>query len=234
MHIMPLQLTDYIKQNIAAGYSEETIRASLLGQNIEQSLIDEAYAKLRGHSASAAPTPIQPAFVPANTQANTPLQPTMNTQPANDGPFDRRIDRIGFFLGFVYWFGSFTVLIILFMIGMASGVAQTVPALYTLINIFIFVIGAAVIIAMLPVMVSLYVRRLHDLGHPWIFILFHLIPVVGPLGLYCYLQFAPGTTGENRYGKPTKSYDFFVVLGFKRPNQHTTPIDGSAYRSPTL
>ena len=83
-------------------------------------------------------------------------------------------------------------------------------------------------------MVSLYVRRLHDLGHPWIFILFHLIPVVGPLGLYCYLQFAPGTTGENRYGKPTKSYDFFVVLGFKRPNQHTTPIDGSAYRSPTL
>ncbi|MCW8125469.1 DUF805 domain-containing protein [Microbulbifer halophilus] len=60
---------------------------------------------------------------------------------------------------------------------------------------------------------SLYVRRLHDLDQPGIWVLLLVLPLVN-LGLMIYLLFFRGTDGANQYGPETTPNSTGVKVGF--------------------
>ncbi|HEY4964518.1 MAG TPA: DUF805 domain-containing protein [Candidatus Saccharimonadales bacterium] len=86
-----------------------------------------------------------------------------------------------------------------------------------LTDILSIIVGAITLILFIPVSISLYVRRFHDLNQSGLLTFLTLIPFLGTL-VFIYLLFAPGNTSQNKYGLPINSNNFWVVLGFKRPN----------------
>ena len=176
--------------------------------------------------------PVQPvAAVSTNeTSQNTVIEPPIQQNPfaapqpttpveTDRGMFDRRIGRLGYLLGFFYLFVPVILLFILLFIltplvgGRGFGEENVVT---TVLNIITFIVGAVFIVLFIPVVISLYVRRLHDLNKSWVWILLTLVPVVDFFfGLY--LLFAPGDKEANQYGEPIASLDFLTVLGFKKP-----------------
>jgi uncharacterized membrane protein YhaH (DUF805 family) len=84
------------------------------------------------------------------------------------------------------------------------------------LNIISLIVGIVTVIAVIPISISLQMRRWHDLGQSGIFILLSFIPFAGFfVGLY--LLFAPGKPEPNKYGTQVSSNNFLVVLGFKKP-----------------
>lgn len=104
---------------------------------------------------------------------------------------------------------------------------------YSLVSSFIFMVACSLAVAVLtPVSAwlgvlayialllvsmvygfSLYVRRLHDLGHSGIWLLLFVVPLVN-LGLLIYLLFFPGKEGANEYGARTIPNSSGVIVGF--------------------
>lgn len=104
---------------------------------------------------------------------------------------------------------------------------------YLLVSSFISMLGCSLAVAMLtPVspwlgvlayvvlllvsMVygfSLYVRRLHDLGHSGIWLLLFVVPLAN-VGLLIYLLFFSGNDGVNEYGPKTVPNSSGVIVGF--------------------
>lgn len=131
---------------------------------------------------------------------------------SGQGMFSRRIGRLGFLLGFVYWILlSLVMLAIVFMDSRISvagvrGVANLISGL------LLILIG----IYSLPLFISLYVRRLHDLNKSGLLSLLVLVPLVNLL-LLLYLYFAPGTDENNMHGDSVDSLNMWVILGFKKP-----------------
>ena len=161
----------------------------------------------------AVPTPeafVQPQLAPEPTQSNF------------SGMFSRRIGRMGFFLGFVYW-----DLVLLVPVGAAAalivmlngGVPGSLVDFYgsPAANLLAYLFGAVVLLS-LPISLSLYIRRLHDLGQSgW----WSILSLISPINFFfmLYLLFAKGPQEENQYGKPVKSHAFLAVLGFGKPRE---------------
>jgi uncharacterized membrane protein YhaH (DUF805 family) len=59
----------------------------------------------------------------------------------------------------------------------------------------------ALLVCLAPLL-PLSIRRLHDHDKSPAWLLTGLIPIFGPLWRLLELGFLPGTSGENRYGKP--------------------------------
>lgn len=151
-------------------------------------------------------------------------QPSMpqSTQPqgqAQLGMFERRIGRLGFLLGIGYWAVILIVPVLLHLIvrPTLNGNSPASPGhITTIVNIISILFGAVGIILFLPVVISLYVRRLHDVNQSGLLTLLVLVPFIDLL-LFLYLLFAPGTQGPNKYGEPINSYNYWVVTGLKKP-----------------
>ncbi len=126
----------------------------------------------------------------------TPLQ-QQPTSPIQTGMFNGRLNRLGYFMGIVYVFVYFLVLVILQLLFRHSG-AKTV------FNIISILGGMAGVLLVIPVGISLGVRRWHDLNQSGLLVLLNLIPFVGLITLIIQLFF-PGTKGPNKYGDPDLS-----------------------------
>lgn len=169
--------------------------------------------------------------VPTNeTSQNTVVEPPIQQNPfdvsqpiapaeADRGMFDRRIGRLGYFLGFVYLFVPTIILFLLvfILIPLTNGRGFGEESLATtILNTGLFLFGMAYIILLIPVTISLYVRRLHDLNKSWVWLLLMLVPLAD-LFFGFYLLLAPGDKQANQYGEPVTSLGFLTVLGFKKP-----------------
>ena len=92
-------------------------------------------------------------------------------------------------------------------------------AQYWYFSLFVFLVGLVITIldhlffagflgivfslAMLLPMIELSVRRIHDLGQPWFWILIGVVPVVGALALLIWFAM-PGEEKNNQWGAPAK------------------------------
>ncbi len=150
---------------------------------------------------------------------NQPSQPQVQ---ANLGMFERRTGRLAFLLGIIYALAPLIIVALLQMVvhfTLASsndGTVATSPALSAIVNIISLLVGIVSVVLLIPVLISSYVRRLHDVNQSGLLTLLIFVPFVNLL-LFLYLLFAPGTQGPNKYGNPINSYNYWVVSGLKRP-----------------
>lgn len=76
------------------------------------------------------------------------------------GLFSRRIGRLGFFLGILYWI--LLPLIVVFVEAANRNISTI--AIRAVINIACLILLLLVTVWVIPLFISLYVRRLHDLN----------------------------------------------------------------------
>ncbi len=157
-------------------------------------------------------------FVPGQV----PGQQTTSAEPAKLGMFERRMGRMDYFIGGLY---AVALLILPSIVMFGLSLYASRSSLYSTgtssnhlvtVNIISLLVGLIVIVVLIPVSLSLSIRRLHDLDRPGILALLGFVPYAGAL-FSLYLLFAPGTIGPNKYGNPITSKNFFVVVGLKRP-----------------
>jgi uncharacterized membrane protein YhaH (DUF805 family) len=144
------------------------------------------------------------------------------------GMFGRRMGRLSFLLGGIYMLLPLIIVAALQIIAhfVLSSSTNSSTALSTttnsnntflyLINVISIIIGIASVIMIVPVSISLYVRRFHDLNQSGLLTLLTLIPIAGYF-VFPYLLFAPGKPAPNKYGSTVNSKSFWIVLGIKRP-----------------
>lgn len=159
---------------------------------------------------------MQPATAP---YGQAPLSAAPMPQQTPGGMFERRMGRADFLLGGIYLSLLFIIPVLIeaainFL--QAQGSATGPTALSTVGNLLSIVGGMLGVILVIPLSISLDVRRLHDLNKSGWWILLGFVPFAGLL-LAIYTLFVPGTPGPNTYGAPVYSHNFWVVLGFKRP-----------------
>jgi len=151
-----------------------------------------------------------------------PVQPQVQTQL---GVFERRMGRLAFLLGLIYALAPLIILVlILFVVRFAlasnNGAITSLNALSAIVNIISLLVGIVSVIIIIPLYIfsytSSHVRRLHDVNLSGWLTLLVFVPFVNLL-LFLYLLFAPGTEGPNKYGNPVNSYNYWVVLGLKKP-----------------
>ena len=109
--------------------------------------------------------------------------------------FSGRINRAA------YWLATLIQAACLFVaaivMGMLGSLSPLAPAAINAILILVMVL--ALVLATTSQLAAL-VKRSHDLGFPWLFLLLLLVPLIG-LWANLMLWFARGTTGPNRYGR---------------------------------
>lgn len=133
---------------------------------------------------------------------------------ASIGMFDRRINRIGFLLGFIYAIAPFILAIILELSIRTTNLSTSLYA--TVINIIALLLGFISFILLIPITISLYMRRLHDINRSGGYTFLLLIPLMAQL-LFLFLLFKAGNKHNNKFGMPIHSNNYLVVLGFKKP-----------------
>lgn len=143
--------------------------------------------------------------------------PAVSSRPLpepNRGAFQRRIGRLGYLMGHVYLllFGM-AIFIAVFAVMPALSLADDGP-LRIIISIPLFLLALIFAVISLLAQISLIVRRLHDLGRPWPWILVGFIPLVSII-FSLYLLFKRGQEGSNEWGDPDPSLNFMTVLGLK-------------------
>jgi uncharacterized membrane protein YhaH (DUF805 family) len=151
-------------------------------------------------------------------------QPTQPQTQAKLGMFERRTGRLAFLLGIIYAMAPLIIVALLQMVvhfALASsndGTTGTTGtnALLAIVNIISLLVGIVSVILIIPVSISCYVRRLHDVNQSGLLTLLTFVQFVNLL-LFLYLLFAPGTPGANKYGNPINSYNYWVVIGLKKP-----------------
>ena len=129
--------------------------------------------------------------------------------------FKGRLTRSNFLLGFVYYFIS------LFALLLALGIILSLPL--TLISggnkyaVIAPLTALAIMwyIAMSICVVSLVVRRLHDLNRGGATALLILIPFVN-FAFSIYLLVAPGSFSANQFGAVDTSRDFKNITKFRK------------------
>lgn len=150
----------------------------------------------------------------------TPVAPQVDPRYHGAGMFQRRIGRLGFFLGHVYILLFFVAPILLYAAvsfatnSIEGGSGGSNPIL----NIILFLWGAVGLIFLIPVIVSIYVRRLHDIGQTGLLTLLAFIPFASII-FYLYLQFVPGNESANQYGPRVNDNRPLVALGLAKPRQ---------------
>ena len=160
--------------------------------------------------------PMPYSIEPMPTLPTTPLAP-MSPEPTG-GMFERRIGRLGYFLGRIYLLAPVMVLMLIaFFLIPALGLDPVEGGIAaTIVNTLLFILGIPLVIIAVIVPLSPEVRRVHDLGLRWPWILVGIIPLVNVV-FALYLLFAPGQPGANQYGEPVTSLKFLDVLGFTKP-----------------
>ncbi|HEV2403598.1 MAG TPA: DUF805 domain-containing protein [Candidatus Saccharimonadales bacterium] len=153
-------------------------------------------------------------------------QPTQPQAQANLGMFERRTGRLAFLLAIIYAMAPLIIVALLQMVvhfALASSTSSDVTttttssnALTAIVNIISLLVGIVSVVLIIPVTISAYVRRLHDVNQSGLLTLLVFVPFVNLL-LFLYLLFAPGTQGANKYGNPVNSYNYWVVTGLKKP-----------------
>ena len=161
-----------------------------------------------------APTSDQQPIVP------DPAQPQVQPQL---GMFERRTGRLAFLLGVIYSLTPLITpallqLVLRAAIPSSNGNTTSPNALSAIVNVMSLLVGFAGVILFIPVFVSSYVRRLHDINQSGLLTLLLFVPILGQI-LILYLLFAPGTQGTNKYGNPINTLNFWVVTGLKKPIQ---------------
>ena|SRR5260221_11566765 len=115
--------------------------------------------------------------------------------------FKGRINRRNFVLGL---FTSIGIIFISFSIIILMGKNFDNPAINPIANL----IWMVIIISFFVFNISIFVRRLHDLGHSGWRVLLNLIPYVS-LIMVLYLAFREGNSKSNKYGSvPNKSVKY--------------------------
>jgi len=71
----------------------------------------------------------------------------------------------------------------------------------TVINLVTILWGMVGVVLVIPVGISIGIRRWHDLNQSGFLVLLNLIPFVGLITFIIHLFF-PGTQGPNKYGSP--------------------------------
>lgn len=90
-----------------------------------------------------------------------------------------------------YWYYS----LFTFILAVAAGILDGI--------LFGGLLGMVLGLALLLPGLELSVRRIHDLGQPWFWLLIGFVPVVGGLALIIWFAM-PGEEKENQWGKPVK------------------------------
>lgn len=70
-----------------------------------------------------------------------------------------------------------------------------------ILNLLLMIIYLIVLLFCIIALISLEIRRLHDLGYSGWWILCIMIPIIN-IPLWCILIFKKGEATENKYGKP--------------------------------
>ncbi len=154
-------------------------------------------------------------YTPVQTPAEV-SQTYISNQASYSGMFHRRIGRLGFFLGFLYLIAAFLIPVIAYAaFNLLGGIGP--ESIWTrIMNIFLFLFSAILIIAVFPITFSLYIRRLHDVNQSGLLSLLALLAPVS-LFLYMYLQVVPSNNANNTYGPEVHDNSPLVVLGLKKP-----------------
>lgn len=150
------------------------------------------------------------------------------------GIFSARIDRIGFMLGYVYSIVPLIIVVAFYIIAILlfKDFAVFNDYMRPLLNVALYVIGFGWVVFYPLVTVSLYIRRLHDLGYSGWLTLLSLVPLASMV-LFLYLLFAPGKNDGNKYGAPLSPRKFDTVLFGPHPSEvkpvqaATTPRPGT-------
>ncbi len=180
--------------------------------------------------------PVAPVQASPNVSSVSPQQSPDPSQPAKSlGMFGRRMGRLSYFLGGFYALLPLVIVAILLIIShfvMTPSSTNLSSGMYSsnmnsqalsssnsgsgILNVIAIIVGIASVIMIIPISISLQIRRWHDLDKSGWFILLGFIPFASFfVGLY--LLFAPGKLEPNQYGPQVSSNKFLVVLGFKPP-----------------
>jgi uncharacterized membrane protein YhaH (DUF805 family) len=127
--------------------------------------------------------------------------------------FSGRLNRISFLLGLLYAIVPVLCAIVLYAIvtlifGVGGAGANIIR---TILDLVIYIVGAAGVILILLAQFSLVARRWHDINQSGWLTLLQLVPYLGFL-IPLILLFIPGTTGSNKHGDPQNSKGFKAVL----------------------
>lgn len=106
-----------------------------------------------------------------------------------------RLSRFTFWIAGLIAFAAFSVLFV--FIEAALGRNMTLP----LYPVFFWILF------------TLSVKRMHDRGCAWYWLLPVVIPILGPLWLFFELGLRVGTPGENQFGRdPLEGGDYLTVI----------------------
>jgi uncharacterized membrane protein YhaH (DUF805 family) len=173
------------------------IRSGLIAAGWPPETVDQAL-RAGAPAQPGAPAPFQ-----------TPLKPTdpLAMQAGLDA-FSGRMGRLEMLMGIVYWLLYF----------IAIGALTLVAYGNRVVNIVSILLALPAIILIIPITISLLIRRWHDLDQSGWLALFSLIPGLLVIAL---LLVVPGTKGVNKYGpQPSGSLSpRSVFLGIQSGNQ---------------
>lgn len=159
-----------------------------------------------------------------NQQFNPPVMPLTTAVDSavnqQSGMFSGRLGRLGYLLGIVYSLLPIIAAIVLFAIiqvafrplpGDNTLLAQPNPVA-TIANLLIFILVVLDVIIIIPVSLSIQIRRWHDMNLSGWYTLLSFLPIVGYIALIVIL-FIPGTQSTNQFGEPfNPPYKFKKVL----------------------
>ena len=157
---------------------------------------------------STDPSPIQSAPsanpVPATTPA--PVQPLVPAAlvPIKQGIFNGRMGRLEYLLGALYMAAAYIILIAVYALGnyafTQSSTSSTGSPFSTVVNVIVFLLGAVLVITVIPVSIGMQIRRWHDMGHSGWLVLLAFVPFANFV-IIVFMFFVPGTAGPNQYGE---------------------------------
>jgi uncharacterized membrane protein YhaH (DUF805 family) len=123
--------------------------------------------------------------------------------------FTGRLSRLGFLLGFIYFFAP--VVGIIFLYALTDLILGNIHPISTILSIIYYLFSVGWLALWLPVILGLYVRRWHDLGQSGWWVLLWLIP---PANFFAtlWLLITPCDMKPNKYGDPQLDNGFKAVL----------------------
>lgn len=155
----------------------------------------------------------------SNHATNLASSSNQNAAPSGSNLFIGRLGRLGLLYGIFY----VTAFLIVFAIlaGTILAISKSFPSdsiQAAILGLAIFLVRTSWAVLTLLIVLSLGIRRLHDINQPGALILILLVPVVDVIFLLILLLL-PGSREQNKYGTPVNSFSPLEVLGFKNAQQ---------------
>lgn len=168
-------LRQYIYSQRQAGVSDEALSRALMSSGWPPEIVNELLG-----------VPLPSAHMSPGDVVAAPKRSDSNAQ---HSIFAGRIGRLGYLLG-----GLYPLLILVSIAALTALVGHS-----RIVSIVSLLIGMAVIVAIIPLSISLHIRRWHDLGQTGWLILLGFIPLINII-VAILLLILPGTKGHNEYG----------------------------------